>query len=406
MDGFLTVGHRAAVAAVHAMLAGSVPHALLITGPASVGKVSLAEDLAAALLCTGATGDARPCRQCRGCRTVEHGNHPDLHRLGPVGSGGQVVIGGADASVRPGIRDLVDDLALLPVEGGARVAIVRDAHRANEMAQSALLKTLEEPPSGTYLLLCADDEELLLPTIRSRCARIRLGTVDVRDVEQLLVGRDLADAPTAARLARVSAGRTGVAMAYARSPEALRLRDELARTFLDLLGDGPAVRLAGAKGLQQRAMDLATRLAAPPDTTVAGGSLPKGARSKPAARPPVPSDDPGQDDDAAEGGEAEATRTSKVSPQERRAAVGVLVEAWRDVARDIALVGRGAAASVRDPGLLEEYEAAARGLPSGAAAAFVARTVRAGELLGGNVTPELVLDWLLLGWPRRGWAAT
>ena len=95
------------------------------------------------------------------------------------------MIGGPGARVR-GIRDLIADLALLPVEGGARVAIVEAAHRMNEDAQAALLKTLEEPPAGVTLILCADTEEPLLPTIRSRCARLRLGPVGVREVEAIL----------------------------------------------------------------------------------------------------------------------------------------------------------------------------------------------------------------------------
>jgi DNA polymerase-3 subunit delta' len=80
------------------------------------------------------------------------------------------VIGGAGSKVR-GIRDLISELALLPVEGGARVAIVESAQRMNDDAQAALLKTLEEPPTGATIMLCADSEEPLLPTIRSRCAR-------------------------------------------------------------------------------------------------------------------------------------------------------------------------------------------------------------------------------------------
>ena len=184
MDGFRTVGHPAAIGAVRAMLATHVPHAVLLTGPASVGKHALALDLAAGLLCAGATGGDRPCRSCRACRMVEHGNHPDLHRLEPEGPGGQVGIGGKDG--RRGVRDLVTELALLPVEAVARVAIIRDAHRMNDDAQSALLKTLEEPPAGTTLILVADDEERLLPTVRSRCARIRLGTLGARDIETLL----------------------------------------------------------------------------------------------------------------------------------------------------------------------------------------------------------------------------
>ena len=65
----------------------------------------------------------------------------------------------------------------MPVEGGARVAIIEGADRMNEDAQSALLKTLEEPPAGVTIVLCADDEARLLPTVRSRCFRLRLGLV-------------------------------------------------------------------------------------------------------------------------------------------------------------------------------------------------------------------------------------
>ena len=143
-----TVGQPAATAVVRAMLATHVPHAVLLVGPASVGKEPLAMDLAAALLCTGAVGTDRPCRTCRGCRMVEHGNHPDLHRLEPEGAGAQIRIGDRHHPEPGSVRGLAVELALLPVEGGARVAIVRDAQRMNDDAQSALLKTLEEPPAG------------------------------------------------------------------------------------------------------------------------------------------------------------------------------------------------------------------------------------------------------------------
>ncbi len=257
MDGFATVGQPGAVAAVRAMLGSHVPHAVLLAGPPSVGKHALAMDLAAALLCTGAEGGARPCRTCRGCRMVEHGNHPDLHRLEPEGAGGQIRIGDRQHPEPGTVRGLAVELALLPVEGGARVAIVRDAQRMNDDAQSALLKTLEEPPAGTTLILCADDEERLLPTVRSRCARIRLGPVGVRDIEELLAGRELADPPTAARLARLAAGRPGLAVAYAVAPEAEAIRGEISRVLLDLVPAPRATRLRAARELLTRAGGLA-----------------------------------------------------------------------------------------------------------------------------------------------------
>ena len=405
MDGFRTVGQPAAAAAVHAMLAGRVPHALVLVGPPSVGKHALALDLAAALLCTGATGADRPCRACRGCRMVEHGNHPDLHRLAPTGAGNQIRIG-EDQHPEPGtVRRLAVDLALLPVEGGERVAIIRDAQRMNEVAQSALLKTLEEPPAATTLILCVDDEELLLPTIRSRCARIRLGTLGTRDVERLLDAQGLADPPTAARLARLAGGRPGVAVAYAVAPEAETIRGELVRTLLDLDARPRAARLGASKDLLAQAMALARSLDPLPAAARRGRTPPSRSRkarrrARPRPHRPAPSTD---------AAEAPATRGSRGGRgrdregQRRRPSTRP-----RDPAGPVArprprprlCPGR------RHP--VDPGRGAARGrrggrarLPPGAAAAMVGRLVRASELLDVNATPELVLDVLLVRWPAR-----
>jgi len=205
---FRTRGQPAALDAVRSMLRTGMPHAVLLAGPAGVGKGTLAEDIAAALLCLAAEMAMRPDRTCRACRSVEHGNHPDVHRLAPVGAGAVIPIGGPGREER-GVRDLVRELALLPVEGGARVAIISAADRMTEDAQAAFLKTLEEPPAGTVLILTATDEERLLDTIRSRCVRIRLGPVPRRDIESLLVEAGLAEPPLATRLARLSGGRQG-----------------------------------------------------------------------------------------------------------------------------------------------------------------------------------------------------
>ena len=157
----------------------------------------------------------------------------------------------------------------------------------NDDAQSALLKTLEEPPAGTTLILVADDEERLLPTVRSRCARIRLGTLGARDIEALLDERALADAPTAARLARLAGGRAGLAVAYATAPEAEAIRSELSRTLLDLLRAGRAARLLAARDLIARAGALAALLAPAPATPTAaapGRGRGRGSRGAAAQR--------------------------------------------------------------------------------------------------------------------------
>ncbi len=396
MDGFLTVGHPAAVAAVRAMLGSHVPHAVLISGPASVGKASLALDLAAGLLCTGAVGASRPCGSCRTCRMVRHGNHGDLHQLAPSGAGLQIRIGD-EASPEPGtVRHLVSELVLLPVEGGQRVAVVRDADRMGEDAQGAILKTLEEPPPGTTLILCADDEERLLPTIRSRCARLRLGTVGIRDIEDLLASRGLVDPPTAARLARLTGGRPGLAVAYAAAPQASTIRGELVRTLLDLLDAGPSARLAAARALQGRAGDLAGLLEAAATAEPEPEAVARGAKARLASKT-VEADDTA--DEAADDAPA------KASAKDRRRATGQLIEVWRDLARDLVLAGRGATRTVRDQMLLEELGSAASLVSPGEASAFLARIAEADALVKGNVTPELLLDVLLLHWPRRRRAA-
>jgi DNA polymerase-3 subunit delta' len=323
---------------------------------------------------------------------VASGNHPDLHRLGPEGPGGQVLIGGSGEAGGPrGVRDLVRELALLPVEGGARVAIVEGAAQLNEDAQNALLKTLEEPPAGVTIVLCADREDPLLPTVRSRCARIRLGPLGVRDIEAWLADIGAADPADAARYARLADGRPGVAMAYARAPEAAAIRDEIARSLLDLLSVGRARRLAAARELLARAKDLAEALVGP------------AAPSTPSRTPAARRVEAAASDDAAD--PAEASPVGKAAPAERRRAARYLLSIWRDLARDLAVVGVGGRRAVNDVALLEEIEAAASRLPVGAGTAFLVRLDAVAELVAGNVSPELAVDVLVLAWPHPGRAA-
>jgi DNA polymerase-3 subunit delta' len=379
VNGFLTRGQAGAVAAIGGMLASGVPHAILLAGPAGVGKTTLALDLAAALLCVDPDPATHPCRTCRACRAFEHGNHPDLHRLAPVGAGAVIPIGGGD---QRGVRDLVRELALMPVEGGARVAIIEAAERMTEDAQSALLKTLEEPPRGTVLILCAEDDERLLPTIRSRCVKLRLGPLSMRAIEELLVERGATDAPDAARLGRLSGGRPGAALALAAAPDAVRLRSEIARTLLDLLAATRTARLLGIRDLAARAAEL-VRALEPARATASAAN--RGARR-------------GRGDDDAEAVDAEVQAPTRVPAAERRAAALALVDIWRDLVRDLALTALAAPAQVRDPELLEDLRAAGERLSTDGPSRQLHRLQVAGERLEGNVSPELVLDGLALAW--------
>jgi DNA polymerase III subunit delta' len=388
MEGARTRGQPTAVRAVESMVRGVAPQAVVLVGPDGVGKTTLAFDLAAGLLCTAAVAD-RPCRACRACRLVDHGTHPDVHLLGPTGPGRQVVIGGADAKSR-GVRDLIAELTLMPVEGGARVAIIETADRMHEDAQAALLKTLEEPPPDTTIILCVDEEARLLPTVRSRCARVRLGLVGARDIEAVLSDQGLADPPTAARLGRLAGGRPGIALAYAREPAAVLVRAELTRLLLDCTDLGPAARLAATRAAIPRAIELALTLATGDPPSSKAARAPAGSAQSP---------DVEADDD-------DSTGTRPRTPAtDRRRGVELLLSLWADVARDLILIQSGGTRSVRDTVLIEESATIAAAVEVAEVVAFAERIARSAEQLAGNVSPELVLDSLVLSWPARRVAA-
>ncbi len=138
-----------------------LPHALLLAGPRGVGKEAFARCLLKGLLCPNAR-EGFPCGACPSCRQVEAGSHPDALVLSPEGPG------------RPITIDQVRGLKAFAGLGseGLRCALIHPAEAMHLPAANSLLKTLEEPPPGTLLLLVSHRPGRLLPTVRSRCQRL------------------------------------------------------------------------------------------------------------------------------------------------------------------------------------------------------------------------------------------
>jgi DNA polymerase-3 subunit delta' len=147
---------------------GTLPHAMLFTGLAGVGKKDAALTLAMACNCRRPRSDPErdpvwPCGTCPACRKIRSGVHPDIIQIRPSGPFIRIAA----------IRDLVHTASMKPYEARYRVAILTDAQRMNPEAGNALLKLLEEPPEQTLILLTALQISDLLPTIVSRCQHIR-----------------------------------------------------------------------------------------------------------------------------------------------------------------------------------------------------------------------------------------
>jgi DNA polymerase-3 subunit delta' len=165
-----------------ALEAERVHHAYLLAGPEGVGKELLALCFAQAANCEALPPD-RPCGRCAHCAGIARGNFPDVMWVMPQA---ELIARGkiskADLEAAPSkeirvdeIRALAKRLSLAALRGRRKVAIVTPADAMNERAQNTLLKTLEEPPAATTFLLVSASPDALLPTIRSRCARIQLG---------------------------------------------------------------------------------------------------------------------------------------------------------------------------------------------------------------------------------------
>ena len=225
-----------------ALGAGRVHHAYLFDGPEGVGKERTAFGLAQALVCErrGETG-TRACAECKAClRAVPRAGesrplHPDVVVL-ERGLYDPSAIGRRSPETQDISIDQVRTLVLAraafpPLEGHAKVFIVRRAEELSIGAANALLKTLEEPGARTHFVLLSSMSDTLLPTIRSRTQRVRFGLLPDDVIVQLLAERGVASGQA---LARLAGGSMATALALG-DPEASECREAVVRRALEAL---------------------------------------------------------------------------------------------------------------------------------------------------------------------------
>jgi DNA polymerase-3 subunit delta' len=174
--------HRLVTLLSRAVARNTLPPALLLAGPAGVGKRRVATALASAINCLQpVTTEELPrdaCGECASCRRIARAVHPDVIIIEP-GDSGTIKI--------EEVRDVIKRAGYRPFEARRRVVIIDEADALVPQAQNALLKTLEEPPSASIFVLVSSMADALLPTVLSRTPRLRFGTLSSNDIADVLV---------------------------------------------------------------------------------------------------------------------------------------------------------------------------------------------------------------------------
>ena len=233
----------------------TLPPSLVFAGPAGVGKRLTALALAQALNCDrptaynvhGDSGGEAPmsagkdaCGECAACKRIVRGVHADVLVVEP-GDSGTIKL--------DQVREAIDRTAYRPFEGRRRLVMIDGADALNVEAQNALLKTLEEPPPASVFVLITDRPDMLLPTVRSRCQRLRFGPLSPADVAAVLVrDHDMSDSEAHAAAAAAD-GSIGRALDGS-AEDAMEARDAAAALLKGAAAStDPLRRLQGAKAL-------------------------------------------------------------------------------------------------------------------------------------------------------------
>jgi DNA polymerase III subunit delta' len=274
--------HGATWAALQPLRVRAV-HAVLLHGPAGIGKKSLALDFAAGMLCEAPAADGRACGNCTGCVLVNAGSHPDLRVVVPDmlaewrGPPPEVDEDALDEPDEPPageaepakgkkisreiliqqVRALADFLSTSTHRGGARVVVLAPAETLNAASANALLKMLEEPPPASFFILASDALDDVLPTIRSRCVLVRCALPDVATAAGWLRAQQV-EAPDQAL---AEAGGAPLLALPVEEGDPSRLDPEQRALLLELLARGAALAPAEIAARVPKALPVGAALA-------------------------------------------------------------------------------------------------------------------------------------------------
>ncbi len=227
------VGHSRVVSLLQRSLEReTLAHAYLFAGPPHVGKMTLAVNLAQVLNCEVAEP---PCGECSSCQKIALAKHADVRIIGLVSNGNS-----AEAKLRTEIsidqiREVQSSASLPPFEGRHKVFIIDGAELLSIEAANALLKTLEEPVGKVIFILLVTNERLLPATVVSRCQRLELPPLAAAEVEAVLNSRWGVEPQKAKLLARLCHGCLGWAVSAASDDDLLQQRTERLDRLLDII---------------------------------------------------------------------------------------------------------------------------------------------------------------------------
>ncbi|MFO0878024.1 MAG: DNA polymerase III subunit delta' [Gemmataceae bacterium] len=197
---------------------GRLAHAYLFCGPVGVGKALFARELARALLCEQPLGKLEACDHCPACKQLEAGSHPDF----------TMAVRPPDLAEFPIalMRALCENFSLKSARGRGKVVLIDDADDLNAESANCFLKTLEEPPAGSMLILIGSSPERQLPTIVSRCQVVRFAPLPQSLVEEILAQEGVDDPTQRRRLANLGHGSPALSLQLA-DPDLWKMRGQL-----------------------------------------------------------------------------------------------------------------------------------------------------------------------------------